>query len=97
MKQLNTLTATLGAALLTSVAFTAHAASNPFAEQELAGGYSLTAAEKAQEGSCGEGKCGGEMKADKEGKCGEGKCGAEKKADAEGKCGEGKCGGEKSE
>lgn len=92
MKQLNTLTATLGAALLTSVAFTAHAASNPFAAQELASGYSLAAAEKAQEGSCGEGKCGGEMKGDAEGKCG-----AEKKADAEGKCGEGKCGGEKSE
>ncbi|MGE8502306.1 MAG: hypothetical protein ACN6P1_08765 [Pseudomonas sp.] len=97
MKQLNTLTAILGAALLTSMAFTAHAASNPFAAQELASGYSLAAAEKAQEGSCGEGKCGGEMKADKEGKCGEGKCGAEKKADAEGKCGEGKCGGEKHE
>lgn len=92
MKQLNTLTATLGAALLTSVAFTAHAASNPFAAQELASGYSLAAAEKAQEGSCGEGKCGGEMKGDAEGKCG-----GEKKADAEGKCGEGKCGGEKSE
>ncbi|MDV5862206.1 hypothetical protein QM298_15135 [Pseudomonas mendocina] len=97
MKQLNTLTATLGAALLTSMAFTAHAASNPFAVQELASGYSLAAAEKAQEGSCGEGKCGGEMKGDAEGKCGEGKCGGEKKADAEGKCGEGKCGGEKSE
>ena len=49
MKQLNTLTATLGAALLTSVAFTAHAASNPFVAQELASGYSLAAAEKAQE------------------------------------------------
>ncbi|MGG2397161.1 hypothetical protein ACJRW5_09470 [Pseudomonas sp. SH1-B] len=92
MKQLNTLTATLGAALLTSVAFTAHAASNPFAAQELSSGYSLAAAEKAQEGSCGEGKCGGEMKADKEGSCG-----GDKKGDAEGKCGEGKCGGEKSE
>ena len=97
MKQLNTLTATLGAALLTSMAFTAQAASNPFAAQELTSGYSLAAAEKAQEGACGEGKCGGEMKGDAEGKCGEGKCGGEMKADAEGKCGEGKCGGEKSE
>ncbi|MGP0175195.1 HvfA family oxazolone/thioamide-modified RiPP metallophore [Pseudomonas sp. NCHU5208] len=87
MKPLNTLTATLGAALLTSVAFTAQAASNPFAAQELSSGYSLAAGEKSQEGSCGEGKCGGEMKADKEGSCG-----AEKKAGAEGKCG-----GEKSE
>lgn len=78
MKQLNTLTATLGAALLSTVAFTAHAASNPFAAQELSSGYSLAAGEKAQEGSCGGGKCGGEMKADKEGKCGEGKCGGEK-------------------
>lgn len=87
MKPLNTLTATLGAALLTSVAFTAQAANNPFAAQELSSGYSLAAGEKGQEGSCGEGKCGSEKKADKEGSCG-----AEKKAGAEGKCG-----GEKSE
>ncbi|MFI8744316.1 hypothetical protein ACIGKL_04070 [Pseudomonas sp. NPDC077186] len=97
MKQLNTLTATLGAALLTSVAFTAQAAGNPFAAEELASGYSLAAHEKGHEGTCGEGKCGGEMKADGEGKCGEGKCGGEMKADGEGKCGEGKCGAEKSE
>ncbi|WP_341780950.1 hypothetical protein [Ectopseudomonas mendocina] len=86
MKQLNTLTATLGAALLTSVAFTAHAASNPFAAQELSSGYSLAAGEKAQEGSCGEGKCGGEMKGDMKADK-EGSCGADKKTDAEGKCG----------
>ena len=47
--------------------------------------------EKAAEGKCGEGKCGGDKK--KEGKCGEGKCGGDKKK--EGKCGEGKCGGNK--
>lgn len=42
----------------------------------------------------GEGKCGGDKKAEGEGKCGEGKCGGDKKADGEGKCGEGKCGGQ---
>ena len=31
------------------------------------------------EGKCGEGKCGGEKKAEGEGKCGEGKCGGEQK------------------
>ncbi|MFC3873129.1 HvfA family oxazolone/thioamide-modified RiPP metallophore [Neisseria musculi] len=57
-----------------------------------------TVTKKAQEGACGEGKCGAAgKKASKagEGKCGEGKCGAAgKKASkaGEGKCGEGKCG-----
>lgn len=96
MKHLNTVVATLGAALLSSAAFSVQAASNPFAAQELNSGYSLAAAEKSAEGSCGEGKCGGEMKkAEGEGKCGEGKCGGEAKAEGEGKCGEGKCGAEK--
>ena len=46
---------------------------------------------KKTEGSCGEGKCGGD-KPDKkaEGSCGEGKCGHDKTGAA--KCGEGKCG-----
>ncbi|MBB1519110.1 HvfA family oxazolone/thioamide-modified RiPP metallophore [Aquipseudomonas guryensis] len=107
MKQLNTVVATLGAALLSTVAVTAQAAGNPFAAQELSSGYSLAAHEKGHEGSCGEGKCGAEMKAE-EGKCGEGKCGGDKaakegscgeegKAAKEGKCGEGKCGAEKAE
>ena len=52
---------------------------------DLDAGYQL-AGDKHKEGKCGEGKCGGEKKA-------EGACGGEKKA--EGKCGEGKCGGEK--
>ena len=99
MKQRNTLVVTLGAALLSS-AFVAQAGSNPFAAQELSSGYSLAAHEKGHEGSCGEGKCGAEMKGEAEGKCGEGKCGAEAgsagKA-AEGKCGEGKCGADKTE
>lgn len=101
MKHLNTVIATLGAALLTSAAFTAQAAGNPFAAQELSSGYSLAASEKATEGSCGEGKCGGEMKAEGEGRCGEGKCGGDAKpaakAEAEGKCGEGKCGADKQD
>ena len=51
MKHLNTLVAGLGAALLTSAAFTAQAAGNPFAAQELSSGYSLAAGEKSAEGS----------------------------------------------
>ncbi|HEX5844274.1 MAG TPA: hypothetical protein VFY62_17495 [Pseudomonas sp.] len=103
MKHLNAVVATLGAALLSSAAFTVQAASNPFAAQELSSGYSLAEGEKAAEGACGEGKCGAEMKAEGEGKCGEGKCGEGKcggaakpdaKAEGEGKCGEGKCGAE---
>lgn len=95
MNHLNTVVASLGAVLLSTAALTVQAAGNPFAAQELSSGYSLAAAEKSAEGSCGEGKCGGEMsKAEGEGKCGEGKCGGEAKGDAEGKCGEGKCGGE---
>ncbi|HUE93042.1 hypothetical protein [Pseudomonas sp.] len=91
MKHLNSVVATLGAALLSSAAFSVQAASNPFAAQELSSGYSLAAGEKSAEGSCGEGKCGGEMKKAE----GEGKCGGEAKAEGEGKCGEGKCGAEK--
>lgn len=88
MNHLNTVVASLGAVLLSSAAFTVQAVSNPFAAQELSSGYSLAAGEKSAEGSCGEGKCGGEMnktegeaKAEGEGKCGEGKCGAEQKAE----------------
>jgi uncharacterized low-complexity protein len=107
MKQRNTIAITLGAALL-STAFAAQAGSNPFAAQELSSGYSLAAHEKGHEGSCGEGKCGAEMKKAEEGSCGaakaeEGKCGGDK-ANKEGSCGEegkagreGKCGGEKTE
>ena len=107
MKQRNTIVITLGAALLGST-FVAQAGGNPFASQELSSGYSLAAHEKGHEGACGEGKCGGDMKAE-EGKCGgdkaskEGKCGGDKAA-KEGSCGEeakagheGKCGGEKAE
>ena len=90
MKQRTTLIVSLGAALL-GTTFVAQAGSNPFAAQELSSGYSLAAHEKGHEGSCGEGKCGGEMKdqgKDAEGKCGEGKCGGE--AHSTGKAAEGK-------
>ena len=85
------LTALLGSAFLTAMAQipATQAAENPFATTELKTGYKV--ASKA-EGKCGEGKCGGEKKADGEGKCGGDK---DKKADGEGKCGEGKCGGDK--
>lgn len=100
MKQLNSTLLTLGFALVgTSVSV--QAASNPFATQELSSGYSVAAAEKAKDGSCGEAKCGAEMKqgehaakAGEEGKCGadkatkEGSCGEEGKAMKEGSCGE---------
>jgi uncharacterized low-complexity protein len=55
---------------------------NPFSATEMSSGYMQLA-----EGSCGEGKCGGD-KAKSEG---EGSCGGDK-AKSEGSCGEGKCG-----
>lgn len=88
-----TLSIAAGTAFIASLAMgnVANAAegSNPFAMNELSGGYMQLA-----EGKCGEGKCGGK-KSKKEGKCGEGKCGGAKKdtKKKEGKCGEGKCGG----
>jgi uncharacterized low-complexity protein len=84
----------VGAALAGSFAVAANAdtdaGASPFAMTTLASGYLLG----AQEGSCGEGKCGG----DKEAKQGEGSCGGDK--EAEGSCGgdkeaEGSCGGDK--
>lgn len=77
--------------------------SDPFAMTELSDGYmNLVEADsdaggkmKMKDGACGEGKCGGKMKAAT--KAMEGKCAGNKPATAakakEGKCGEGKCGG----
>jgi uncharacterized low-complexity protein len=89
------LTAAIGVAIVTSLASAAHAdAANPFGAEPLARGYDLLAdapssVAKPAEATCGEGKCGGEMKAeaadDAKGPGAEGKC-------AEGKCAEGKCG-----
>jgi uncharacterized low-complexity protein len=84
-----TLATAIGATLAGGLAFASNtqAADNPFSVQELNAGYMQVAME---EGKCGEGKCGSDMKAT-EGKCGEGKCGGDMM-----KAGEGKCGGEKA-
>ncbi|MCF2920401.1 hypothetical protein L1264_07885, partial [Pseudoalteromonas sp. APAL1] len=88
----NSIALTLGAVVVGASSFAAtDANANPFEFQQMQAGYQLDAAE----GKCGEGKCGGDKKAEKEGKCGEGKCGGDKKAAKEGKCGEGKCGADK--
>ncbi|EEF78497.1 HvfA family oxazolone/thioamide-modified RiPP metallophore [Methylophaga thiooxydans] len=81
---------TAGLALSPSIA---SAEANPFASAELSNGYMQLAEHHAEEGKCGEAKCGADKKAE-EGKCGEAKCGADKKAE-EGKCGEAKCGADK--
>ncbi len=92
---------TAGLALSPSIV---SADTNPFASAELSSGYMQLAEHHAEEGKCGEAKCGADKKAE-EGKCGEAKCGADKKAEEgtcgadkkteEGKCGEAKCGGDK--
>lgn len=81
---------TAGLALSPSIA---SAEANPFVSAELSSGYMQLAEHHAEEGKCGEAKCGADKKAE-EGKCGEAKCGADKKAE-EGKCGEAKCGADK--
>lgn len=75
------LTAAIGAAGV------AHAAGNPFALNPLSQGYSVAAADKAQDGKCGEGKGGatkaaktqeGKTPAIKDAKAKDGKCGSKK-------------------
>ena len=93
----------VGAALAGSLAAvsTANADANPFGLTSLSSGYQLG---DSAEGSCGEGKCGGDK--GEEGSCGgdkgeEGSCGGDKGEEGscggdkgeEGSCGEGKCGG----
>ena len=69
MKKLTTVAA--GAAIAASLtAGVANAAENPFGMQALDTGYNVA----MSEGTCGEGKCGGNKGADE--KSGEGKCGA---------------------
>ncbi len=102
-KTIKPVASAIGAAMAGSMmlAGSAGAADNPFGMTELNGGYLQTAAAHM------EGKCGGNMGAEKkaaEGKCGTGKCGGSMgdKKPMEGKCGgsmgdkkpmEGKCGG----
>ena len=74
-KQMKPVVAAIGAAMVGSLTLgTASAAENPFGLSELGSGY-MQLASSHKEGKCGEGKCGGEKKAEAEGKCGEGKCG----------------------
>jgi uncharacterized low-complexity protein len=92
-----------GAAFVTTLASTtvANAAANPFAMQELSGGY-MVAENEADTGEGGMQTMEGGMKTTEEGKCGgekktmeEGMSSGEKKTTEEGKCGEAKCGANK--
>ena len=89
----------LGAVVIGSLAsISVQANTSPFSVQSLDSGYMLI----AEEGKCGEGKCGGDKaekaaKAMKEGKCGEGKCGGDKAEKVAKTMKEGKCGGDKAE
>ncbi|MCK4842563.1 MAG: hypothetical protein KAT04_11895 [Methylococcales bacterium] len=112
--------AAIGTAVVSTFTTTVNAETNPFSMTELSDGYMQIAqsdgsanytvkpwGKKANEASCGEGKCGGMMNGDKmkkgmESSCGammkgkEGSCGEMDKASkksSEGKCGEGKCAG----
>ncbi len=88
------LNAAVGAAFAAATLMPVAHAANPFAADTLQSGYQVAQADtKAQDGKCGEGKCGADKK--KDGKCGEGKCGAQKDKKKDGKCGEGKCGSDK--
>ncbi len=92
MKKLTTVAAS-AAIVATFSAGSVNASENPFGMQELSAGYNVA----MSEGTCGEGKCGGDKAKEAkcgEGKCGEGKCGGDKAKEA--KCGEGKCGGDKA-
>ena len=78
-RKLNPLAVALGTTFAISLASSpiVNAADNPFNMTDLGSGYMV-----AEEGKCGEGKCGDKKE---EGKCGEGKCGDKK---AEGSCGD---------
>lgn len=93
IKTITTLSIAASTAFVASLAMSnvANAAegANPFAMNELSGGYMQLADAKGMEGSCGgnkakkEGSCGGD-KAKKEGTCGEAK---EMQKNMEGNCG----------
>ena len=102
---MNTRTTTLTLAFTAAIGtagFAYAANGNPFALNDLSQGYQVAATEKAQDGKCGEGKCGGAKNAKAaDAKAQDGKCGGAKNTQAadpkakDGKCGEGKCGGSK--
>ena len=89
-KSMTTLSIAAGTAFVASLAMgnAANAAegANPFAMNELSGGYMQLAEAKCGGSKSTEAKCGGKKT---EAKCG----GKEEPKKAEGKCGEGKCGG----
>ncbi len=82
-----------------------------FGAIDLDEGYMVAGGDhdKGEEGSCGEGSCGGDDgeegscgegdeegscgEGDEEGSCGEGSCGEDDDGEGEGSCGEGSCGG----
>ena len=72
-KTIKPIAAVLGTTFVVSLASSpiVQAEENPFALNDLSGGYMV-----AEEGKCSEGKCGENKEA--EGKCGEGKCGENK-------------------
>lgn len=80
--------------MLTAGVSGAAVASPAFAAMDLEADLVMTAEDEAlmvaQEGSCGEGTCGG-SRGGEEGSCGEGACG-EAGGGEEGSCGEGACG-----
>lgn len=85
-KSLKPVSLAVGSAFVASLAVSNISAAtdigkNPFAMNEMSGGYMQLATGDGYGGD----------KSEKEGKCGEGKYG-EKKSEKEGKCGEGKCG-----
>ena len=83
MKQIKktTIATAIGTIVIGSLAsVSVQANTNPFGLQSLESGYMQV----AEEGKCGEGKCGGDKAKEK----------AKDKMKKEGKCGEGKCGGQ---
>lgn len=86
-------TATLGAAIVTSLAGMANAAENPFALKDLAQGYAQVAeaGKETKEMVCGEGKCGGSMMKSADMNCGAMMQKAKEQEAGQTKAMEGKC------
>jgi uncharacterized low-complexity protein len=93
MNKINKTKFIIGTSLIAGLTSGCASGDKPFAQKDLSLGYMNEAetakqhgTEKAKDGSCGEGKCGGKMTAPAveeeskmpEGKCGEGKCGGDK-------------------
>ena len=91
-KSIKPISLALGTALITSLAagnLSADTNTNPFAMNELSGGYmQLADAASSTTKSDQDGNKHGDKKSEKEGKCGEGKCGGAMKKNMEDKSGE---------